>query len=708
METRLQEALSYVRLGWHVLPLHNIVDGRCSCGNENCSSPGKHPLIPNGSKGAVINEATVKSWWSKTPLANVGIATGNKSGLIVLDVDSGHGGEESFQDLLYDHGGFPDTVEVLTGGGGFHYYFKYPGNGYLVKNKAGLFPGIDVRGDGGYVVAPPSNHISGGDYLFEASSSPEDKTLSPVPSWLLDIVCDVPTHQLEQKPVTPIPEGQRNDTLFRMACSMRRQGMEEETIVSTLLVMNRSCQPPLGEKEVRQIAQSTGRYEPAAKLVQFSKSDRGNAQRMSFLFGDWIRYCAELGKWYIWDGVKWAQDRSLRICRCAREVIDQMYMAGMELDGTERVEYMRYVTGVESLGRTRAMIDYASSEKAIAITKDKLDQDPLLLNTKSGTVDLRTGSLKKHDPKDLITKSVGYPFDESAGCPRFTQFLGEIIGDKELIDFLQLAVGWSLTGIQREQKMLILHGVGNNGKTTLVNTLLKLLGDYSCETPVQSLLVKRYEGIPNDIARLEGMRFVTAMESGKYRRLNESLIKQLTGGDPISARFLHHEYFQFVPTFKIWFMTNHVPQINEVGIAMWRRLIRIPFDKQIPEVKRDIDLGHKLEMELPGILNWAIEGCLKWQKDGLVIPKRIKDSTMELRKDMDILAGFLSSCCEINKQCESRAMKLYEAYRTWCENTGEKPVSERKLGLELRERGFCKRHSNKGSVWQGIGLLSGS
>jgi putative DNA primase/helicase len=275
------------------------------------------------------------------------------------------------------------------------------------------------------------------------------------------------------------------------------------------------------------------------------------------------------------------------------------------------------------------------------------------------------------------------------------------------MQFVQRAVGYSLTGNTREQVIFIAHGTGRNGKSTFTTTLLSLLGEYGQQTPTETLMVKRGDSIPNDLARLKGTRLVAAMESDEGRRLSEALIKQLSGGDRIPARFMRAEWFEFQPTFKIWLATNHKPVIRGTDLAIWRRIRLVPFTVTISEQEEDKQLGEKLQAEFPGILRWAVEGCLAWQQHGLGMPEAVKNATAGYREEMDVLGAWVAECCVIEPNAKAGAKELYASYTAWCEAGGERALSQRAFGLQLGERGFERyRGTGKKHMWRGIGLKS--
>ncbi len=297
-------------------------------------------------------------------------------------------------------------------------------------------------------------------------------------------------------------------------------------------------------------------------------------------------------------------------------------------------------------------------------------------------------------------------FDPRAKCPLWLKFLDRITGgDEALQRFLQQAIGYCLTGDTREQCLFIAHGSGANGKTTFINTVAALFGDYATQTPIETLMVKRNESVGNDVARLKGARFVSATEVEEGKRLAESLVKALSGGDEITARFLYGEFFTFIPEFKLFLGTNHKPQIRGTDHAIWRRIRLIPFEVTIGDDEKDPLMGQKLKAELDGILSWAVEGCRHWQEEGLEAPEKVTSAVFEYRAEMDLLSAFFDRCCHIEANALCRSSDLYERYRIWSEIAGEHRMSQRKLSDRMKGHGFDSVRRNDGRYWLGVGLL---
>jgi putative DNA primase/helicase len=369
-------------------------------------------------------------------------------------------------------------------------------------------------------------------------------------------------------------------------------------------------------------------------------------------------------------------------------------------------ELAKHALKSEAKGRIESMIALARSEPGIAITPEELDADPWALNLSNGTVDLRTGELREHRREDLITKIAPVAYDPDAPAPVWEAFLERVLPSEDLRAFVQQAAGYSATGDTSEQCLFINHGTGANGKSTYQEAIAAALGDYAMRAPTEMLLAKRSGGIPNDVARLKGARFVAASETEEGRRLAESLVKDLTGQDTISARFMRAEWFDFRPTHKLWLSTNHKPEIRGTDTAIWRRIRLIPWSVTILPAEQDKKLPAVLRRELPGILAWIVRGCLEWRRGGLQAPEEVRKATGEYRAEMDVLAVFLGECCESGPELWDYAKDLYTSYKRWCGETGERAETQRKFGERLRERGFQRdRGGSRGAgIWRGLRL----
>jgi putative DNA primase/helicase len=438
--------------------------------------------------------------------------------------------------------------------------------------------------------------------------------------------------------------------------------------------------------------------------IQFT--DATNAQRLFREHGKDIRYNAAWKKWVVWNGSHWEMDEGALIHERGLETVRNIYDEVLKTDDwRERMEIEKYAMLSESMRRREAFVKAASVIKALNITSDDLDRNPWLLNVKNGTIDVTTGEFREHRQEDMITKIANVEYNPQADCPLWKQFIREIMDFKaEVISFVQTAAGWALTGDTSEQTLFILFGSGANGKSTFLNTIMYLLGDYAIATPTETFMRKNGDQNTNDIARLRGTRFVTTTEAEQGRRLSEPLIKKITGNDQMTARFLYGEFFNFMPTFKIFMATNHKPVIKGTDYGIWRRIKLIPFTTRIPEEKQDKHLELKLRGEASGILNWLLEGAARWKRERLKVPPAILNATDEYRGEMDVIGNFLKECCIQKPGVSIRIRELFKAYQDWCEENNEHAVSERFLGLRLKEMGFERTRTADARFWCGLAL----
>lgn len=448
--------------------------------------------------------------------------------------------------------------------------------------------------------------------------------------------------------------------------------------------------------------ENASRLSPVKKIAVTPRefTDVGNAQRLIDRYGDDLKYVQELG-WLCWDGKVWQRDE-LKARKKMIEVSRAIYSeAATFADRSEQNAAVEHAKKSQQAQRIQSALYLAQPDLA-ANAKD-FDQMPWWVSVNNGSINLKVGEISQHDRNHLNTRLIHSDYSATAKCPTWLTFLERVQPDPEMRQFLQRAIGYSLTGDTGEQCLFFLYGMGRNGKSVVIETLAELMGSYHTATRIESLSGKGAGGIPNDIAALAGARYVTVSETPEGAKLNESLVKDLTGGDTITARFLRHEFFSFRPQFKLWVRGNHKPQIRGTDDGIWRRLMLIPFNVQIPESEVDSSLPERLRGELPGILNWAIEGCLAWQREGLKPPQSVKDALAEYRREMDILGDFISACCVISDGAVIESTALYNRYRKWCGMVGHLAVSQMRFGLSLGERGFVKEKS--GTVkWKGIGL----
>jgi putative DNA primase/helicase len=782
---QLDAFYKHLRRGWSVIPV----------------SPGsKKPLIRwKRYQEAPASREQIEEWLEKWPDANPGAVSGMVSQFVVLDVD-GSEGEKTLTQL----GRLPRTPKVRTGRG-WHYYFKHPGR--PVRNFVGELPGLDLRGDGGYVVAAGATHESGRRYEWEVS--PEEAPLADLPPWLFELIEGKNTppeapepaqdglhadsvvvrqdggtspHHVHlryaevalEKEIAALErarQGERNNTLNKAAfalgqlvaagvldkgevearlyaaavqLSLHRDGRGSRQVEATIRsgleagMAQPRILPSLLRTESLQVALKRTHAPVADDDAALSEqedviepadggeptTDMGNGERLIRYFGHLIRYSQAIG-WLYYDGKKW-QHGDLPVRELGKLTVRLIYGEAIAAESQERREALsKHAVRSEASRAIDAMLRQASSDPRITIHPSALDSDPWLFNCDNGIIDLRTGELLPHSPGHLLSKISPVAYDPSAAAPTWERFIHEIFeGSAGVSSYIRRVAGYAMTGLTTEQVWFVLWGVGSNGKSTLLSLLYATFGDYAQNTTTDMFLMRRGDTPTNDLARLVGARFVSASESGEGRRLDEARIKQLTGGDPITCRFLHREFFDFVPALKLLFGANHKPRISGTDYAIWRRVRLIPFlhtwygPNERGEPKRDNSLKTRLLVELPGILAWAVRGCLEWQREGLADPPAVLAATEEYRDDSDVVGNFLEDCCEtlngISGMSEEDVLiqgwsvtssDLYRAYTTWCESEGEKPQTQRWFAPKLEERGFVSKRGTGGTrSWWGLKL----
>lgn len=682
----IQHAMAYLEAGISVIPLKS-----------------KEKIPPDNFKWAefqnrLATQEEVEAWAFRWKELNLGIVTGMVSNLVVIDID-GQEGMKSSEEVEIPK----DTASAMTGKG-YHIFCRYP-DGLVIKNAVGIHDHIDIRGDGGYVVAAPSLHASGSEYTWLNDNIRE---LATLPDWVIQH--SYPNYNTTSSQNQPtigtssevISEGGRNDYIFRLACALRNRGLSRMAILAALNTENLvSCLPPLQDFEIERIIDSALNYK---NVKLFPLTDVGNAERLKDRYSNTLRFVLKHGKWVAFNGHRWEVDEGNSVSKLCIDVIRDIPNTAPK-DEDIRKEYRKYAVKCESSGKLESMIKVAKN--IMTIDKPQLDKLTNLLNLSNGTLDLHTMEFREHRPSDFITKMGDAAFDPTATCPVWEAFIHRIFAGKaDVIDYVQRAVGYSMSGEVSEQVFFTMFGAGANGKSTFIDVIKKILGDYGMQTDFSTFLSKQGDGgVRNDIARLCGSRLVTASESGVGKLLDDTLLKQATGGDKLTARFLYQEHFEYVPTFKIWLITNHKPRITDDSEGMWRRMKLIPFEVIIPEGERDRQLPQKLEAELSGILNWCLAGYNTWREHGLGSSEAIDRATSEYRSDMDVFGRFLEDSCRMgggDTMCSNN--DLYATYVMWCESHGEKAWTNTSFGGKLVEKGFKRHRTNTSRMWVGIDI----
>lgn len=741
----LQAALAVAQLGWAVFPLHAMTtdpngNRRCDCMNSKCDSPAKHPWAKGGFKHATTEAAVIEKYWKRWPKANIGVATGLRSGIIVFDIDPRNGGDESFAMLEAEHGPFPDTVEVLTGGGGRHLYLLHP-KARELRGRSGVWPGIDIKCDGGYVIAPPSNHASGSQYEWEASSEPwgdDQVAVAAAPEWLLN---ELKAKGVGAEPIAgKIGEGKRNDELASLAGTLRRRGCQPDEIYAAISAVNQNrCEPPLPEDEVLAIAKSIARYAPdkAAQGIQititpppvnngtvtpnvpdnplaYPWTDLGNAELFADTFGHEWRYDHRRGKWMQWTGNWWKPDVTKVVWERAATVARMRYEAAEAVEDQDlREAGVKFARQCENGGRTKSMLERAETLPQLKVAGNNWDRDPWLLGVANGVLNLRDGVLRPGVREDYITQHVPIEYDPNADCPRFKRFLKEIFGgDTVMVDYVWRVMGYILTADVREQCMFMFYGKGSNGKSTLIKVLQWILGTdpesgYAYTISPKAL---QYNSGPSNqeesIAGIVGKRLLTASELS-IRRFDEQRLKALAGGDMMSARFLYQEPFHFNPVAKLVLSFNSRPIVRDDSKGMWRKVRMLPFRQEF-DPSLEPGLEDQLRDELPGILAYAALGTQRWLEVGLEPPAAVSAETERYREEADHLTQFIADVVVSAENQRVKAGDLYRSYSIWCDGqgiTGREKLTSTTFGRRMGEL-YERNRTREGNFYYGIELRS--
>jgi putative DNA primase/helicase len=443
------------------------------------------------------------------------------------------------------------------------------------------------------------------------------------------------------------------------------------------------------------------------------RTELANAARLVRKHGKDLRYVEEWQEWVVWNGKRWSHDRpGVRVqemaAGVARSLWDLIPNPDSPDNSAER-QMVKFAQASATAKGVRNMVTLARSVAGVPVSAAELDKDPWLLNCPNGVVDLRTGKLRDHRREDYMTKMCPTPYDPEACCPAWQQFLADVFqGDALVIGFLRRFLGYCLTGNVREQVLPIFWGDGANGKSTLVEAVMHVLGeDYSGPPPRDLFALSRGERHPTQLMTLKGRRVLMSQETDTGCRLNEALVKHLTGGDTVTARPLYKDFSSFAPTHKLVLCTNHKPEVRGRDLGVWRRLRLVPFRAKFEGKGRVKSMLQRLKAEAAGILAWMVEGCREWQLAGLLEPKSVLIATQEYADEQDVIEQFLKDVCELGDEFETEATELYEAFKRAVPDGG---MSQTAFGRALGKRGFESGRVTTGptkgrKTWKGIKLL---
>lgn len=446
----------------------------------------------------------------------------------------------------------------------------------------------------------------------------------------------------------------------------------------------------------------------------YDATDTGNAHRLYDKFGNVLKYSYNRKKWYFWTGKKWTLDESGEVKKLADEICEELKKEAWQIEDEKIQEAaLKWAKRTAGSSAKEAMVKECQHLEDIPASPDAFDAYNDFLNVQNGVVNLRNGELMPHDSRLMLSKITNCEYDAKKKKPkRWLQFLDEITGgDKELQAYIQKSIGYSISGSNKEQCAYFLYGMGNNGKSTFLDTIADMLGDYASNAQPDTLMLQSRVGslgggANSDIARLKSARFVTCEEPTEGVRLNEGLLKQLTGGSKVTCRFLYGDEFEYTPEFKIWIATNHKPVVRGTDVGIWRRIKLIPFEVNIAKEKVDKNLKYKLRQEFPQILAWAVEGCMMWQAQGIDEPKCVREATKDYKQEMDLIAGFVEQCVMVDYTSNNKVMgaDLFAIYRAWAKANNEWEMTAKKFGMEIIKKIPEKGRDSKGTFYRCITL----
>lgn len=701
----LTAALAYAAEGLYVFPMRPGTKGFFSKQSLSVKGKGK----AGGFKVASRDTNVIRNWWAKWPNANIGISTG-PSALVVVDIDikDDAGGEESWTKLVTEHGvAIGDTRTSVTASGGRQKWYLWRLR--TIRNSASkLAKGIDIRGIGGLVIAPPSRVTVGkhpGVYSWETDGS---ASINGLPGVLVQLLTEpLTTLKTPRSAKTIIETGTRDNTLTSMAGKMHRAGFGAKAILAALLLANwEKCKPPLPDSDVKRIATSVSSYDPPegrANPTPFGNSSRFIAQHAGTVHFDHTQ-----GRWMYWNGSYWKPDVDGEVRRLGRKTLVSIYGEAMTIDDEKaRKALIRWSLLSETKRHLLEMLYLARDSVSIKVIHADLNVNPWLLHTPQGTVDLRTGKLHESNPRDMITKVTGCgPLGDSSGA--WERHIRYFLPDNGTRRWVQRELGRALSGEHLAEVLNIWFGEGANGKTTTIQAIQRVLGDYCRQAAPGILVASRYDKHPTALADLWGSRVVFSEEIREGSQLAETLMKQLTGGGTIKARFMHQDFFEFDPTWDITLVVNHQPTVSAGGYATWRRLRLVPWTVTIPPERQRpmIDVVNELTADGAAILRWLLIGMDDWRTDHEWEPETVRKATNEYKDSQNILADFFGDICELGSSGPYRVTKgeFYDAYTSWCIAMGEEPISKKRIKRHMPQGIVEGRGTNGVKMWFGVKL----
>ena len=698
MTSMLDEALALAGCGFAVFPLHPRA---------------KTPATEHGFKDATTDASQIRDWWAKTPDANIGIATGEASGgLIVIDIDvdeaKGKDGMLALKEWQEQHESLPPMLSATTGRGGFHLYYR---SSRPRKNTTNSEKSIDIRANGGYVVAPPSVHENGNEYRWnipfdaEIIADADGNTLA-----FIDSLYAKKGHGGRRGVPEHVSNGGRNKAMISYVGKMQQMGASDETIEAYAAEFNEArMSEALSDQELAKTVDSGLSYVKGPAFGAPGNPFKGieliprNEKEWSRVFAKWLYgkvcFVPEEKGWRYWDGKHWVKDGDAqRINRLCKQFVDNLMVYAQtspSIAEEMRQQFVTFVNKYNKLNERKKLIEDTKCE--VTVQRSRFDAKTNLLNLQNGVFDLDTFEFREgHDPADYLSKIANVNYDPDAACDEWERFIGQsLMDDEETIAFLQVVLGLALTRDTSVECMFILLGPTRSGKSTTSETVQKMLNPeddgYACACNSETFAVKKFDDASrpsSDIARLAGRRFVVTSEPPKNMLFNVARLKQLTGRDMITARFLHENEIQFYPQFTLVMTANNAPRVNDMTLFESDRIHVIPFNNHLDADQRDLGLKDRLteSASLSGILNWCLEGLRRFREEGMKPSGLSMLATMNYQAESDKIHSFMTDCLtSADDECVTGAM-VYKAYKSWCQDSGYQAEGKQAFYRELRER----------------------
>ena len=754
MTTILDTALAAAARGWRILPVHWLkAPGICSCpAGARCNSIAKHPLISDWARMASTSGADIYEWWDRWPKANLGIAMGYESGIFTVDIDPDHGGDITLAELLAEHGPLPLTRRHRTGSGGDHYLFEYPA--FDVISKGDTFgTGIDTRGAGGFIVAPPSVSAKG---LYAVT---DDLDPLPAPEWMLAVLQPLSAHVGGGQDGTPVSgepvdqaavpahvaellqvmlcDGQKRFRHFwRIIAAARRAGYTQGqavTLAAPWCLMTgkftgrveKQAAAVWGKLEAEEQARqfpgpATGRHRAAASPAAEDPARFTGPPRTQ---DDWgRRFAAQVTNmrhvhgigWHIWDGKRWREDDMALATMAMSDLIRGSYAELATIPSGDAKNALKDLAMMRRASSVSGALTLAAARPGTAVAARQVDAQPHLLNVANGTLNLTSMTLRDHDPQQLLTKVCRGACRPDEGETRWSKFIAEILPDPDVRAFVQRLMGVAAYGAVIEHVLAVLWGRGRNGKSTFIEAVMHALGDYALQADAKLLLSGASDRHSTERADLQGKRLAICMETAKGRQVDAAMAKQLTGGDTITARRMRKDNISFAPSHTVMLVSNYKPVVPGDDDALWKRIRLIPFTQQFLGKNADKGLPDLLKSDPDAVITWMANGWRDYQCDGLNEPSAVLTATKSYREESDLIGQFLAERCHIAEsaygldQPGEKSSILYHAWAAWCKPRGEDSGSQKEFTMTLTERGLMSRRCNDGVRWLGVTLLEES